>query len=127
MSAHTAAKATHMRRWTSVLLRAAHLVAVIGLAGTVLLDAGSTGHDWALAVLISGATLFVNDYWGRPDRLLEVSAASIAAKLLLVAALALLPQWQVALFWAVVIWSVIFAHAPASFRHARIGPSRARR
>jgi hypothetical protein len=104
-----------------VLLRAAHLVAVIGFAAHFLaVDDAGHGRVWALAILASGVALFVLDFWASPGRLLELSAVSVAVKLALVAAMVVLPQWQSPLFWAVVVWSVIFAHAPASFRHARV-------
>jgi hypothetical protein len=115
------AKASPVRRWTSVLLRALHLVAVIGFSVDVLGAAKALDHRWPVAVVVSGVVLFAVLYWGRPDRLREVSAASMFAKLALIAAMVALPDWQTPLLWCVVVWSVIFAHAPASFRHARIG------
>lgn len=115
------AKPSPARRWSSVLLRAAHLVAVIGLSAGVWGTPAIHDPRWTSAVVASGLALFAIDYWGRPDRLREVSAASLLAKLALVALIIVLPEWQLVLFWSVVIWSVIFAHAPASFRHARIG------
>lgn len=121
------AKASPVRRWTSVLLRAVHLVTVIGLSAGILGSPAVHDHRWATAVVVSGLALFAVDYWGRPDRLREVSAASLLAKLALVALMIVLPDSQTALFWSVVVWSVIFAHAPASFRHARIGGSTPKR
>ena len=123
MSAHAATRVSLARRWTSVLLRAAHLVAVIGLAAEIVSTAAAGAaplHLWPAAVLLTGLALFTVDFWARPGRLLELLATSIAAKLVLVALMIVLPTWKVPLFWIIVVWSVIFSHAPATFRHARI-------
>lgn len=123
MSAHAATRVSLARRWASVLLRAVHLVTVIGLAVEIVgapASGGASRHLWPAAVLVSGLALFAVDFWGRPGRLLELLATSIAAKLVLVSLMIVVPTWKVPLFWAVVVWSVIFSHAPASFRHARI-------
>ncbi|HEY5763111.1 MAG TPA: hypothetical protein VIS73_07875 [Rhodocyclaceae bacterium] len=130
MSAHSAIRVSLARRWASVLLRAAHLVAVIGLAAEIVsaTTASSThAHLWPAAVLVTGLALFTVDFWARPGRLLELLATSIAAKLLLVALMIVLPTWKTPLFWVIIVWSVIFSHAPATFRHARIWRRRAPR
>lgn len=118
-AAHGGSRMPARRRWLSVLLRTAHVVAVIGFAAQFL---GGNAHPtaWAMAVLGTGLALFAHDISSAPTRLYEISSASVLAKLALVAAMGLLPAWQTPLFWAVVVWSVIFAHAPASFRHARL-------
>lgn len=111
-----------LRRWSSVLLRAAHLVSVIGFAAHFIADNELAGRPWAIAVFLTGTVLFAVDFAAVPSRLFELSSASVAAKLVLVALLILAPKWQTPLFWGIVVWSVIFAHAPASFRHAKLGP-----
>lgn len=116
---HGAGQMPAWRRWLSVLLRAAHLVAVIGFAAKFL-SGNPHPPDWVIAVLLTGVVLFAHDISAAPKRLFELAAASVLAKLALIAAMLLFPAWQTPLFWAVVVWSVIFAHAPASFRHARV-------
>lgn len=113
-------RAMLLRRWLNVLLRAAHLVAVIHLALALFLPStAATDHSFAAtATLISGVALLLVELWSLPSRVFELSTVSIGVKLTMIAALVLLPEWQLALFWAVVVWSVLFAHAPASFRHA---------
>jgi hypothetical protein len=105
-------------RWLNVALRALHLATVIGL-GAALLGAPLSLHRQAIGVLLTGLAMFALDLQGKPRMLLEWSGASMLIKLALVAWMALDAELRLPLFWAVLIWSAIFAHAPASFRHAR--------
>lgn len=107
-----------MVRWLNVLLRALHLMAVIAL-GAVLLGAPLAGGRLALAVLASGAALMALDLGVRPARFWEWSSAAVLVKLLLVGWMALDEAPRLLLFWGLVAWSVVFAHAPASVRHRR--------
>ena len=102
-------------RWLSVLLRSLHLVAVICLGAEVL---GAPLHQQSSGVLLSGLAMFALDLWNKPRMLLEWSGVALALKLCVIALMALYEPLRMPLFWAVVVWSVIFAHAPASFRHA---------
>lgn len=116
------------RRWLSVVLRGLHLLTVMWLAADIL-GAPRTPLDHtgiALAVFTTGMAQFVLDLWTSPQHLREVAGASVLLKLLLVAAMAAVPAWREPLFWAIVVWSVLFSHAPASFRHALLRPSKPR-
>jgi hypothetical protein len=109
------------RRWLSVVLRGVHLVVVIWL-GACLLDtpvspALASAHLWVFA---TGATMFAVDLWHHPGHLRETAGLAMVIKLALIAAMAIAPGHALSLFWVVVVWSAIFSHAPASFRHARI-------
>ena len=110
------------RRWASVVLRGAHLIAVISFAATLLHEppAPLPEHD-GVAVLISGVLVWLLDLWHRPAHLLEGAGLSMLAKLVLVAAMIVWPEQRVPLFWIIVAWSAIFSHAPRSFRNARPG------
>jgi hypothetical protein len=105
-------------RWFSVVLRGLHLAAVIAL-GAVVLGAPLAPLPHAMAVLLSGLAMMGFDLYRKPQILLEWSGASQVIKLAAVAWMAADASLRLPLFWAVVIWSAIFAHAPASFRHAR--------
>jgi len=108
------------RRWLSVFLRGAHLIAVIAF-GAVLLGAPNvplTGHA-GTAVLVSGVLLWLLDLWHRPVHLAEGAGLSMLIKLALLAGMLVAPDLREPLFWAVVAWSAVFSHAPASFRNAR--------
>lgn len=105
-------------RWLSVTLRAIHLSAVIAL-GAVVLGAPVEPLYVIAAVLASGVGMLAQDLWVKPHTLLEWSGAALMAKLLVVGWMGLMPSLQPVLFWVLVVWSVIFSHAPASFRHSR--------
>jgi hypothetical protein len=109
------------RRWTIVMLRTLHLVAVIAL-GALLLGAPAQ-PAWPLgsvagAALATGLAMFALDVIAERGHLRTVAGLSVLAKLLLVAGLAFHPApW---LFWTIAALSAVVSHAPASFRHARL-------
>lgn len=106
-------------RWAGIALRALHMAAVVVL-GAVLMGAprklpmsivGST-------LLFTGVLLFALELWKSRDHWRQVAGLAALAKLLLIA-------WMIAdharalpLFWLLLLWSTVFAHAPASLRHA---------
>ena len=113
------------RRWASVVLRGVHLIAVISFAATLLRAPPAPLPEHAgSAVLLSGLLVWLLDLWHRPAHLLEGAGLSMLAKLVLVAAMIAWPELRVPLFWIIVAWSVIFSHAPRSFRNARLGKPR---
>lgn len=110
------------RRWLSVFLRALHLPAVIGL-GAVLHGAviGLPIELWTIAVLVTGSAMYGLDLLNRLDYWREVAGIGIVVKLGLVAVMLLNEPLRLPIFWFIVFWSAVFSHAPASFRHRRIG------
>lgn len=117
-----------LRRWLSVLLRGMHLVAVIGL-GAALLGAPAEHAGGivrlAVAVAASGAAMFALDLWRNPRHLFDIAGVGVLVKLLLAGLMILDGAPRLTLFWIIVVWSALFSHAPATFRHARlIGPRR---
>lgn len=105
-------------RGLSLLLRSLHLAALVGL-GAVLLGADLDHTTQAMGVLLSGAGLLLVEWWSRPQLFLEGSGLALGFKLLAVAWLSLQPDLQLSLFWAILVWSVLFAHAPRTLRHRR--------
>lgn len=105
-------------RWLSVVLRSLHLVAVIGL-GAALLGASLSSHLPSMGVLVTGMALFAIDLRTKPQLLQQWSGAALVIKLCAIGLMAFSPELRAPLFWGVIVWSAIFAHAPASFRHAR--------
>ncbi len=102
-------------RWLSVALRSLHLVAVICLGAEVL---GAPLPSQSTNVLLSGIAMFALDLWNKPRLLLEWSGLALLLKLCMIVLMALYQPWRLPIFLGVVVWSVIFAHAPASFRHS---------
>ena len=103
-------------RWLSVALRGLHLVAVITL-GAAIMGAPISPQQLSGAVLITGFAMFVLDLWNKPGMLFEWSGAALMFKLCLIVVMALNAELRLPLFWVIVVWSAIFSHAPASFRH----------
>jgi hypothetical protein len=104
-------------RWTNVLLRGLHLVAVI-LLGAALLGAGLDPGHTAGGVAATGFAMFALDIWRKPGHLRETAGCAVLLKLGLVAWMALDAGARPFLFWLIVAGSAISAHAPARFRHA---------
>jgi hypothetical protein len=105
-------------RWLGIVFRALHLAAVIHLGAAML--AGVPAQWAATAVLVSGLALFALDSVRYPGHLGEVAGLSVVLKLVLVAAMVMVEPLRPPLFWTIIIWSVLFAHAPGSLRHRRL-------
>lgn len=114
---NTVSPAVLRRRWLNVVLRGVHLVAVI-LLGAALLGAPVASGKAIFAVAASGFAMLALDVWGKPGHLREASGVAVLVKLLFVGWMAVDETLRLALFWAIVAGSAIFAHAPARFRHA---------
>jgi len=108
------------RRWLSVFLRGAHLIAVTAFSATVLNVVTDSQPGYAgIAVLMTGVLVWLLDIWHKPAHLIEGAGLSMLLKLVLLVLMLILPEQRVPLFWIVVGWSAVFSHAPASFRNAR--------
>jgi hypothetical protein len=107
------------RRWLSVFLRSAHLVAVIAFAAVLLTTTPLPEYSGS-AVLITGILIWLLDIWHKPGHLVEGAGLSMLLKLILIVGMIYSPGLRVPLFWIIVIWSGVFSHAPASFRNARL-------
>jgi len=105
------------RRWLSVVLRGLHLVTVVTL-GAAILGAPLSAHAQSIAVFVSGLAMTAVDFWGNDRLWRERAGHALLLKLALVGWMAVDADVRVPLFWLVLAWSALFAHAPASFRHA---------
>jgi hypothetical protein len=111
------------RRWLHVILRGLHLAAIVAL-GAAILGAPVDLRRSATATLASGLAMLALDLWGDRDHLRNAAGLSVIAKLALVGWMVVDADNRVALFWLLLAWSALFAHAPASFRHAVLLPRR---
>jgi hypothetical protein len=104
-------------RWLNVVLRGLHLIAVIFL-GASLLGAPVAGSLAVVGVAASGFAMLALDIWKKPGHLRETAGLAVLAKLFLLVWMAASVSSRPFLFWLIVAGSAVFAHAPASFRHA---------
>ncbi|MCP5310363.1 hypothetical protein [Cognatazoarcus halotolerans] len=103
-------------RWLGVVLRGVHLATVIALGATVL-GAPLDGRHQAIAVLVTGIAMVALDLRAKPHLFAEWAGIALIAKLAVVGWMAADAALRPLLYWLIVGWSVLFAHAPASFRH----------
>lgn len=107
------------KRWLVNLLRACHLVGVVGLGAGILGEMPeSRWMAFGTVVLASGLSILALDAWSRPSYFREYVGLAMAGKLLLLGLLLAWPAQRAVLYWLILIFSVLFAHAPASLRHA---------
>jgi hypothetical protein len=105
------------QRWLGVLLRGLHLVAVIVLGAALLGAPVSSGHA-VFGLWSTGLAMLGLDTWSKPAHLREASGVAVLVKLAFVGWMAFDAASRGVLFWLVVVWSAVFAHAPARLRHA---------
>ncbi|MBI3140338.1 MAG: hypothetical protein HYZ19_00570 [Rhodocyclales bacterium] len=113
------------RRWLINGLRAGHLVGAAGVGAGVL--GGWPFPQWqpyAAALLASGLGILLLDWWANGRYLLQVNGASVLAKLALMAWFVLHPEHREAVFWTILVFSVLIAHAPGQLRHRTLLPRR---
>lgn len=105
-------------RWANIVLRAAHLVGVAGMAGGFLLGLEKAHWlaYWHLTVATGVLMAFLYLASGR-RWLAEVAGLSMVAKLLPLWAALRWPQARTELFFSVIVLSALVAHAPAPLRH----------
>ncbi|MBS0371920.1 MAG: hypothetical protein JSS57_22275 [Proteobacteria bacterium] len=104
------------RRWLGVALRAAHLAGVVGV-GAGLVGGGVADSHFPVLLVLSGVCMAALDAWSNPRWLAEPAGLSLLVKFALLGWFLVDEARRPALFWSVLVFSVIFAHAPASFRH----------
>lgn len=107
------------RRWLGVLLRAAHLAGVVGFAAVLLGAGGVDAGFFPSLMVLSGVAMAALDGWSNPTWLRELAGLSLLVKFVLLGWFWLDSAARPALFWTILVFSVVFAHAPASFRHRR--------
>ncbi len=110
------------RRWLVVALRAAHLAGVVGVGAGLLALPGGPAGGYVWLMVASGVAMAALDAWSNPVWLRELAGLSLLLKFALLGWFVVADEGaQRLLFWAILVFSVIFAHAPASFRHRRLG------
>jgi len=106
------------RRWLTVVMRSAHIAAVM-LLGAALHGAPLSIPVPILAALTagSGAVMFGLDLYSRRDHWREIAGIGVMIKILLIGSLSFSHGLELIVFWTVLLWSAVLSHAPATFRH----------
>ncbi len=112
-------KAAEWRRWSGIVLRAAHLAGVALLAAQLLGAPGAAAGGWL--TLLTGVGLLGAELADGRVRLDELAGAWVLAKLALVAAGLAWPAAALPLFWVMLAVSAVLSHAPREFRHWKPG------
>jgi len=108
------------RRWLVVALRAGHMAGVVGVGAALLAEPMVAPEPAFLVLLVAaGAAMALLDAYSNPDWLREPAGWSLFAKFALLGWYMADAAVRLPLFWAILVFSVLFAHAPASFRHRR--------
>jgi len=114
------------RRWFVSALRMLHLAGMVGVGAELLVAGPVAGYDAFVMLLVaSGAAMLALDFWSNPLYPTQFAGVAVLIKLGLLAWFVSAPGQRMWLFWIVLGWSTLAAHAPARLRHRRaIGPSR---
>lgn len=118
---HTARRDFPGRGGLINLLRAAHLVGVVGIGHTLLSDLPlAEAHGYATLLVGAGMGIMALDRWSNPDYFRQVNGLAVLFKLVLVLALAYAVAFGVEAFWGLLVVSVLVTHAPGRFRHRKL-------
>ena len=109
------------RRWLIVVLRGLHVAGVVGCGAGLLGAPLPPGGVFAGLLLCGGLGMALLDAWSNPVWLKEYAGLAFVFKLVLLCLLVVWESQRLALFWMLLGYSVLVSHAPASFRHQRIG------
>ncbi|TRZ64227.1 MAG: hypothetical protein D4S02_11120 [Rhodocyclaceae bacterium] len=103
------------------LLRALHLVGVIGL-GAALLGPRPAAETaiYVGALMGAGVAIAALDRWANPAYFSQVNGLAVLFKVPLLAGVGMLAGFNASLFWAVLVGSVLMSHAPRTIRHRKL-------
>ena len=107
------------RRLLLSLLRVAHIVGLAGLSAA-LLGTGTSLSPWGGLMAGSGLAIVALDRWSDRHYFHQVKGLVALLKLLLVIVLVAVEPLRLPLFWFLLAFSVLMAHAPGNIRHRRV-------
>lgn len=103
------------------LLRALHLVGVVGLGAAALgIRPVSETAAFVGILIASGVLIAALDRWANPAYFFQLNGLAVLLKVLLLAGVGMLAGFNALLFWAVLVGSVLVAHAPRRLRHRKV-------
>ncbi len=109
------------RRLVISLLRALHIASLVGVGAALLGNgAGVTSSGFAFLLIASGSAIMVLDRWSDPAYLRQANGLAMLVKVLALYVVVFAYGMSQALFWSVLILSVLITHAPARIRHRKL-------
>ncbi|MFA6309829.1 MAG: hypothetical protein WCV99_21015 [Sterolibacterium sp.] len=103
------------------LLRALHLVGVVGLGAAMLGVRPPSETMVFVGLLMAGGIAIAGlDRWANPAYFSQVNGLAVLFKVTLLAAVGMLAGFTAYLFWSVLVGSVLISHAPRVLRHRKI-------
>ena len=109
------------RRLILSLFRILHLTGIVGVGSGLLHPTPLPSQDVFLVLLVgSGVAMLALDFWSNPAYVRQMAGVAMFAKLLLVAWFAFDPGQRAWLFWAMLVFSTLIAHAPGRIRHRKV-------
>jgi hypothetical protein len=111
-----------VRRWLRITSRTAHILAASVLVGGHYFSVPADSlRPWLYGVLGTGALLWATDLGQGWAYLREVRGLTVLVKIALVASVALLWPYRVAILFGVALLSGIVSHMPGRYRYYAIG------
>lgn len=109
------------RRLLVNLLRAVHLIGVVGV-GAAALGVRPVSETMAFVgvLMASGILIGALDRWTNPDYFFQMNGLAVLFKVVLLAAVGALVGFSAALFWVLLVGSVLISHAPRRLRHHKL-------
>lgn len=103
------------------LLRALHLVGVVGVGASLLsVRPASETASYAGILMLAGLLIVALDRWSNPAYFSQVNGLAVLFKLSLLAAIWMMVGLNAVLFWGVLVGSVLISHAPRTLRHRKL-------
>ena len=115
------AKGFNGRRLLINALRSLHLIGMVGTGAAILGDRSIAAHPYfSLLLVASGIGIALVDWLGNPAYFRHVNGLLVLFKVFLLITVGWLAGLADALFWVLIVGSVLIAHAPAQLRHRRL-------
>ena len=109
------------RRLVISLLRSLHIAGLVGVGAALLgtVDV-ATSSTFAFMLIASGSGIMALDHWSDPAYLRQANGLAMLVKVLMLGMLFYAFGMSQALFWSVLVLSVLITHAPARIRHRKL-------
>lgn len=103
------------------VLRALHLIGVVGTGAAVLGESSHSVASWYVGLLFaSGLLIAALDRWSDPAYFNQLNGQLVLLKLVILCVVGWLAGISTMLFWLVLVASAMMTHAPSRLRHRKL-------